>query len=422
LGSVPVGSVTHFATPATGGGRIFVPATTAIEAFNFANPWSSSPTVNAPASPATTKFTLTINATSAATLSSFDLIQYDSTLSVGWFDVASGIRAVSAGANTWTATASVNGYPSYSYKFEARGWTYDGSPSSWGPAASTTVSNTATFSHQFKGLYTLKADGFARADASPPLASSAFSPGSTFAVGVEAYPGASSPQSGAVLGSNGWLYPYGAGIVGAGALTFGGLRYSASDTARDFAFMPDGTGGYVLDKYGNLTPFGINGHAAPPAAQGNPLWSADVARKVVIFSDGTGGYVLDYTGVPNPFGVGRPPPAPPQPSKYWPDQDFARDLVLIPGTHDGYVMNGWGGLYPFRVGADAYPYVPAGYPYWPYHDIARGVWLLPSSTSSSPGGYVMDCNGGLSQFGTAAPSDSPTPDWSSCYLAADLTG
>jgi hypothetical protein len=48
--------------------------------------------------------------------------------------------------------------------------------------------------------------------------------------------------------------------------------------------------------------------------------------------------------------------------------------------------------------------------------------VLPGSTASNPGGYILDCNGGLSQWGSAAPSGSTTPNWSGCYLAKGLVG
>src|SRR5207249_7053852 len=92
------------------------------------------------------------------------------------------------------------------------------------------------------------------------------------------------------------------------------------DIARDFAFLPDGTGGYVLDGYGGLQPFAVNrvfgvrGYAiappAPPPVVGGAYWPGkDVARKVVIFSDGSGGDGLDGYGGVHGVGIGPGGPA-----------------------------------------------------------------------------------------------------------------
>jgi hypothetical protein len=172
---------------------------------------------------------------------------------------------------------------------------------------------------------------------------------------------------------------------------------------------------------GNLWPFAVNGAPMPPAVHGNPAWPGlDVVRKVVIFPDGSGGYVLDYTGVVNPFAIGsHPVPAAPHISLYWPDRDFARDMVLLPGSRSGYVLNGWGGLAPFQAPGDPYPRVPAGYPYWPGHDVAKGLFLLPGSTASEPGGYILDCAGGLSQWGNG-PALGIGGTWA-CRAAKGLT-
>jgi hypothetical protein len=380
-------------------------------------PWSDPPTLSGTNPATTTKFTLNISAMSNSVVSSFDVIQNDDTLGVGWFDVATGIRATSTGGQSWSGTVSVNGFPGYQYEFRVRGWTYEGAVSAWSNSLTITVSNPATLSHQFLGLYTLKSsDGSLRADDSPPLAVS----GAAVAVAAHPYPNTVDtrmppvcvpPDSGQVLDSSGHFHHFGCNDRPNPTLG------SVSGPVRDFAFLPNGQAGYILTGYGDLVPFG-----GAPAAQGNPHFAADVARKVVVFADGTGGYVLDYTGAVSTFGIGQPPPAQPRLSKYWPDQDFARDMVLIPGTRSGYVLNAWGGLYPFTAPGETTPVVPAGYPYWPYHDIARGVFVLPGSTASNPGGYILDCNGGLSQWGSAAPSGSATPNWSGCYLAQGVLG
>jgi hypothetical protein len=147
----------------------------------------------------------------------------------------------------------------------------------------------------------------------------------------------------------------------------------------------------------------------------------DRGRKVVILPGGTGGYVLDATGGVNPFAIGRytAVPARPAVTKRWTSY-FARDMVLIPGTSSGYVLNGYGGMYPFTAPGETTPVVPAGSLYWSGHDIARGFFMLPGSTAAAPGGYVLDCAGGLNPWGNA-PAVGFSGTWS-CGQAKSVTG
>ena len=112
-------------------------------------------------------------------------------------------------------------------------------------------------------------------------------------------------------------------------LTTGGPYWANWDIARDFAFLPDGSGGYVLDGYGGLHSFRVNGKALPPAASTGAYWAGrDMARRVVIFSDGTGGYVLDVYGGIHGFGIGKTAPVAVKASGYWANWNIIRDFVL----------------------------------------------------------------------------------------------
>jgi hypothetical protein len=253
---------------------------------------------------------------------------------------------------------------------------------------------------------------------SPPVATWQYWPGQDLARAAHPLPGATSPSIGAVVNAHGALLSFGQHLVLANS-----VYWPNDGLARDFAFLPDGTGGYVLDAHGRLWPFGVGSNPLPPAVHGNPVWpSLDIARKVVILPGGTGGYVMDYTGVMNPFAIGgtNAVPGAPKLSRYWPGEDFARDVVLVPGTRSGYVLNGYGGLYAFTAPGEATPLVPAGSPYWSGHDVARGFMLLPGSTAASPGGYIMDCAAGLTLWGNAAgPAVSGTMG---CGSAKAVTG
>jgi spore germination protein YaaH len=364
--------------------------------------------INVPASPATTEFSVGLSA-GTCSVASYDIAQYDSTLSQGWF----GLKSVAASANAGTAV--VEGFPGHTYQFEARAHTASGQVGSWS-LASTAVATTATFSHPFKGLYTLDAYGGVNGDSSPPLGTSAYWPGWKIARVAKALPGAM-PQTGAVLDGWGGLHSYGAPI---------GITTSAYwpgwDIARDFAFLPDGSGGYVLDGYGGLHPFALSGKPMPPAVSTGAYWPGwDIARKVAIFSDGTGGYVLDGWGGLHAFGIGGPRPAAPVLSAYWVSWDIIHDFSLIPGTHSGYVMDGFGGIHPFTSTGQAMPPALNSGVFWSGWDIARSVWLLPGSTVVQPGGYVMDGYGGLHAFGNA-PAPTQFPYWPYQDIARNITG
>ena len=338
-------------------------------------------------SQSTADFTAAVSDTCAASV--FHIGQFNQTLNQGWFSGTDVPATTSNGV--WTGTASLHGYPGTTYLLKTRA-TSGGATGSWTSSATTSVASTATFSRPFKGIYTIDAYGGVSADASAPLATSAYWGGWAIAKAGRALPG-SFPQSGAVLDAYGGLHTYGAPFSISGAPYWKGWSI-----ARDFAFLPGGTGGYVLDAFGGLHPFAINGNALPPAVTGASYWGGlDVARKVVIFSDGTGGFVMDAFGGLHPFGIGGPRPAVPTGAPYWSGWQIARDVVLIPGTHAGYVLDGYGGLHPFS-GA---PKLTSS-AYWGGWDIARGLWLLPGSSLSAGGGYLLDGYGGVHQFGNAA--------------------
>ena len=123
---------------------------------------------------------------------------------------------------------------------------------------------------------------------------------------------------------------------------------------------------------------------------------------MVIFPDGTGGYVLDGWGGIHAFGInGAPIAATTSVSggAYWQGWDIARDVALIPGDggHSGYLLDGYGGIHAFNAADGTTPPAIAG-PYWGA-DFGRSLWFLPGSASS---GYVIDAYGGVTAIGGAA--------------------
>ena len=369
-------------------------------------------TVTLAASVSTTEFTVGASAGSCG-VTSFDVEEFDSTLNQGWFNRTAG-KPVSG-----SISVVVDGYPGHTYQFRVRAHAAGGFVSQWS-TASTTVSTTATKSHPFSGLYTLDAFGDVNPDDSPFLSPSATWGSFNIARSAHAQPGASAPQSGAVLDGYGGLHSYGAPI------TLSTTAYWAGwDIARDFAFLPDGTGGFVLDGYGGLHAFHVNGSTAPLTATGFTYWPGwDIARKVVIFADGKGGYTLDAWGGIHPFGINGPAPVAASQiaqTGYWPGWSIARDIVLVPGDggHSGYTLDGWGGVHPFHVKSDGST-MPAAITttYWPGWDIARGMFLLPGSASA---GYTLDGWGGLHPFG-GAPAIAIQSYWPGRDIAKSVWG
>jgi len=350
--------------------------------------------ITLPAIETTTEFPLQISA-GTCSVRSYEIQQFDTTQNKGWYALKSAVA---------------EGFPGYSYQFRVRAHSAAGVVSAW-TYGSTTMAASATASRPFKGLYTLDDYGGLHADSSPPLSTGAYYAGWKIIRAGKALPGAI-PQSGATLDGYGGMHSYGV------PLTFSATPYWRGwDIARDFAFLPDGSGGYILDGFGGLHPFGVNGHAAPPAAQGAGYWRGwDIARRIVVFSDGTGGLVMDAYGGLHSFGIGHPAPAAATGGPYWKGWQIARDLVLVPGSHAGYILDGFGGVHAFS-GAKAIT-TPA---YWPGHDIGRSLWLLPSSTISAPAGYSLDGWGGLHAFG-GAPVLSGYDYWSGSDVAHNLLG
>lgn len=149
--------------------------------------------------------------------------------------------------------------------------------------------------------------------------------------------------SGYVLDGWGGVHRFG----GAPAITTTPYRPGV-DFARAITLVPDGTGGFVLDSLGHLSPFGIGANAPPAVPAPRPSWSFPVARGMALLSDGSGGFVLDGYGPLHPLGA--PSVIPDSPLAMWPGWDIARSVALLPDRSGGFVLDGWGGLHPFSLG------------------------------------------------------------------------
>ncbi|HEY7134494.1 MAG TPA: alkaline phosphatase family protein [Acidimicrobiia bacterium] len=194
------------------------------------------------------------------------------------------------------------------------------------------------------------------------------------------------------------------------------------DIARSVVVLPGATGGYVLDGFGGLHPFGLTNHAAPAVPAGSPYWNGkDLARGLAVLPGGTGAYVLDAWGGVHAFGLpGHGAPAKPTTKlPYWPGFAIARSIAVLPDGTGGYVLDGFGGFHPFGLQGHAAPAVPSSTPYWPGHDLARSLVLLSDGT----GGYVLDAFGGFHPFGlhhAAPPKPGGTPYWGGWDIARSV--
>ena len=199
-----------------------------------------------------------------------------------------------------------------------------------------------------------------------------------------------SATGGYLLDAWGGIHPFG------GARPVRGLAYWPGwDIARGMA-VSGTTGGWTLDGWGGIHPFGT-----APAATG-PYWPGQDLARGIVAAPLRGGWVLDAWGGIHPFG-GAPRI---RSAAYWPGQDLARALVLRP-SGGGWLIDAWGGIHPFG-GAPA----AATSAYWPGFDVVRGAF----ANRAGPGGWVLDMTGTLHAFG-GAPGANAAPLWPSQDLA-----
>ncbi|HEX3604883.1 MAG TPA: glycosyl hydrolase family 18 protein [Candidatus Dormibacteraeota bacterium] len=279
-----------------------------------------------------------------------------------------------------------HGYAFYAEAFGAGGYG-SGAPNVSTPATpAIQIPPNATRSEPFTGLYAVDAHGGLLAAGSPPLPPSASWPTWSIVRGLAMAPGG---QGGWVLDGYGGLHPFGSAAALGATAYWGGW-----DIARGIAATPGGRGGYVLDGFGGLHPFG-----SAPALPRSDYWpNWDIARGIALNAcdaSGGGGWVLDGWGGLHPYGTAPAIRA----TSYWPHWDIARAVVstCTGGQPGGYVLDGFGGLHPFGA-APALPNTA----YWPGWDIARGLTVLPGGG----GGYVVDGWGGFHPFGNAPIVDA----------------
>ena len=305
------------------------------------------------------------------------------------------VRYMTRGGASGGAGATVSGsrnlftVAGHDYAVRVRSWDRAGNVSAFNFPALVTVGSGATRPQPFRTAYAGSVYGAVAGISSLPAAGPALPGG--LGRGVAAAPGG----GGYVLDGFGGIHPFG------GAPALAGTGYwSGWDITRGIALDPSGNGGLVLDGFGGLHPFGA-AHLPTPLP---PFWSGwDVARGIAVTSDSTlanpRGYVLDAFGGVHPFG-GAPVVAI---TGYWPGWDITRGLATDPAGPGGYVLDAFGGLHPFG-GAPARSI--AGY--WLGTDITRGVALIGGGAAGR--GYVLDGASAVWPFG-GAPAVETTNYW-----------
>jgi hypothetical protein len=143
---------------------------------------------------------------------------------------------------------------------------------------------------------------------------------------------------------------------------------------------------------------------SPATVVGAPYWPTwDIARDVILMPDCSGGYVLDGWGAMHPFGLGHAPPPPITTGPYWRGWDVARGAVMLVDGTGGYIFDAWGGAHAFALPNNPLPAAIGKTLYTPGIDHVRGATLdnrFGVLTVSSSGGTA---GGGIN--GTVPPSN-----------------
>lgn len=218
---------------------------------------------------------------------------------------------------------------------------------------------------------------------------------SALVVAVIVTPGVGSAATGGASGVNMSGAPYWQGwdIVRGVALT-------------DPASASTKPGGYVLDAWGGLHPFGgaatlQPGHYTPnrETAHNLALEGNDLAGTVVTASAKTFPFPLGTTetfqtcGDTSQFGV--------------PTHGITLDPTPAGGKYNlnGATLDAWGGIHPLCTTTE--PLNTSGAPWWNGWRIAAGMALLPGGT----GGFTLDGWGGVHPWGKARLVTPPNAYW-----------
>ena len=151
------------------------------------------------------------------------------------------------------------------------------------------------------------------------------------------------------------------------------------------AVLPTTRGGYVLDGFGGLHPFGIGGtpRRRPRVARTGTAGTSPAARaaptaRAATCSTASAGSTRSrrHSGTP---------PA----TRRWPvlERLGHRPRHRPRRGNGGYMLDGFGGLHPFEIGTGGTkPAAPSAVPYWNGVDMARGSRSSATAATSSTAG------------------------------------
>lgn len=198
----------------------------------------------------------------------------------------------------------------------------------------------------------------------------------------------------------------------AGATTPSSPYWKGWDIVRGVALRHTGPGGYVLDAWGGLHPFG----GAPGLTPGRYSLGKPYAQGITLQGDDRGGVVVDDHAAVVTFGtVPTPVTTCDQTFKVGtPTRGISLDPVLNAGSYDkhGATVDARGGFHPLCGSAAI---TTTGAAYWPYH-IVRGVAITEGGT----GGFTVDGKGGVHSFGKANLATKPGAYWHSWDIARGI--
>jgi hypothetical protein len=253
--------------------------------------------------------------------------------------------------------------------------------------ATVTISGSATHNPAlpFATAYAADMSGRVEPFSSPDVVASNVYPNQNLIRGIALTNGG---KGGYTVDAYGGIHPFG----NAAWYNVAGGYYPGWDIIRGIAVLPNDSGGYTVDAYGGLHQFGN----APYLQVTGYYPGQDLIDGVVLLPGGGGGYTVDIYGGLHPFGDAPYMAV----SAYYPGQNLIRGVALNGSGTGGFTVDAYGGIHPF--GNEAWYNVAGGY--YPGWDIIRGIAVLPNST----GGYTVDGYGGLHAFGSAPELDTPS--------------
>jgi len=194
------------------------------------------------------------------------------------------------------------------------------------------------------------------------------------------------------------------------------------DIARGVMLQHVNSGGYVVNAWGGLHPFG-----GAPALMPRPPYGPGLAyvQGGALQGDDLGGVVIDARGTVFSFGTltGGPVNVCDQsPRVGVPIRGIALDPTPTSGptSYDtkGATLDAWGGIHLL---CNSPAIDTTGAPYWRGVPIARSLAITEDGTGGITGGFVLDGWGGVHPFGHAHLTTAPVAYWRGWDIARSIS-